>query len=112
MRKMKLSLRAIIQRKGRTIKTTQTKIRLVVVDPEKGRKYPDNFVCVLPAQFGFPSGVFEKLYGQRSREAAKGFLMEALAGELDADVRSEILRRIKAIDDQQNKKDNQKPLKS
>jgi hypothetical protein len=112
MRKMKLSLRAIIQRKGRTTKTMQTKIRLVVVDPEKGRKYPDNFVCVLPAQFGFPSGVFEKLYGQRSREAAKGFLMEALAGELDADVRSEILRRIKAIDDQQSKKDYQKPLKS
>ena len=103
MRKMKLSLRAFKQRKGNTTKSMQTVVHLVVVDPEKGKKYPENFVCVLPAQFGFPSVVFEKLYGDRSREAAKEFLTEALQRENDCEIRAEIQRRIKALD-QSNKK--------
>jgi hypothetical protein len=95
---MKLSLRAFKQRKGKTTKTRQTKVHLVLVDPEKGMKYPDNFVCVLPAQFGFPSVIFEKLYGAKARETAKELLIEALQKEADGEVRAEIQRRIKALD--------------
>ena len=111
---MKLSLRAFKQRKGKTTKTMQTVVHLVVVDPEKGKKYPDNFVCVLPAQFGFPSVVFEKLYGDKSRDAAKEFLTEALEREVDSEVRAEIQRRIKALDqqDRKNKKDESKQPQS
>jgi hypothetical protein len=32
-----------------------------VVDQEKGTKYPENFVCVLPEFFGLPTRKFEKL---------------------------------------------------
>ena len=67
--------------------------RFAVVDLDKGKDYPLNFVCMLPLQLG-PKGkgvsVFVKVFGDRSLEVAKGLLLDALEVERDAEVRAEL----------------------
>jgi hypothetical protein len=94
---MKIKIMAFKRKKGCTDRTRKTVVHIVLVDQEKSKKYPDNFVCVMPAQLGFPSALFEKIYGDRSREAAIGFFNEALKQEQDPEIKKEIQSRINAL---------------
>ena len=77
------------------------RFRFAVVDLDKGKGYPLNFVCVLPMQLG-PKGkelnVFVNVFGDRSLEVAKGLLLDALEIESDAEVRAELGSRLKLLE--------------
>ncbi|MFB3888971.1 MAG: hypothetical protein ACE14S_05730 [Candidatus Bathyarchaeia archaeon] len=99
---MQPSLYAVKKQKGQTTGTRKTLVRLVVIDHEKGKKYPQNFVCVLPGQLGFPTSTFDKLYGTRAEEMAKTLLTDALKRETDSAIRREIRRRLEAFQRSRN----------
>jgi hypothetical protein len=95
---MKPRLYILKKTKGQTTSTKKTVFRVVVTDQEKGKKYPANFVCILPVQFGFPSCTFEKLYGDKAREVAKALLTEAHQKEEVVEVKTELKRRLKLLE--------------
>ncbi len=70
---------------------------MAVVDCEKGKKYPENFICTLPGQLGSPACIFDQLYGRNAKEMAKKLLTEALDKEADPEVKLEIEKRLKMI---------------
>jgi hypothetical protein len=77
------------------------RFRFAVVDLDKGKDYPMNFVCMLPLQLahkGKGSSVFVNVFGDRSLEVAKGLLLDALEIESDAEVRAELGRRLKLLE--------------
>jgi hypothetical protein len=77
------------------------RVQLVVVDLDKGKRYPLNFVCVLPRYFRVlekRSSKFAKLFGEKSHFIAKKLLVEAFHKEDDPEIRQVINKRIKAID--------------
>jgi hypothetical protein len=72
-----------------------------VINSEKAKDYPLNFVCILPLKLGSNENkttTFERLFGDKSSETAKELLTDALKSEEDEDVRSEIERRLKLLD--------------
>ena len=77
------------------------RFRFAVVDLDKGKEYPLNFVCMLPSQLG-PKGtglsVFVKVFGDKSIEVAQKLLLDALEHERDAEVKGEIERRLKLLE--------------
>jgi len=79
------------------------RIQLVVVDLDKSKRYPLNFVCVLPRYFRIlekRSSKFAKLFGERSLCTAKKLLVDAEHHENDPEIKTVITKRIKAIDSQ------------
>ncbi len=79
------------------------RLRFVVVDLEKGKDYPLNFVCLLPVRFGLNEAKltkFEERFGKESVQVAKTLLTDALESEADEDVKIEIVRRLKLFDSQ------------
>ena len=79
------------------------RIQLVVVDLDKSKKYPLNFVCVLPRYFRIlekRSSKFAKLFGEKSLCTAKKLLVDAAHTEDDPEIKTVITKRIKAIDSQ------------
>ncbi|MCW3996635.1 MAG: hypothetical protein NWE98_10885 [Candidatus Bathyarchaeota archaeon] len=81
------------------------RIQLVVVDLDKSKKYPLNFVCVLPRYFRIlekRSSKFAKLFGEKSLCVAKKLLLDALRREDDPEIQTVINKRIKDIDTQQD----------
>jgi hypothetical protein len=98
---MKASL-YVFKRKGRTATTLKPLVHIVVVDQEKGTKYPKNFVCVLPEFFGLPTRHFEKLYGVHAKDAAKKLLCEAFEKETDSEIKLEIERRLRGLEGAEN----------
>jgi hypothetical protein len=95
---MKPSLLILKKQKGLTTMNRKTVVRIVVVDQEKEKKYPANFVCVLPSQLGFPDCTFEKLFGNKSSEMAKRLLLETLEKTTDSEVKMEIRRRLSILE--------------
>jgi hypothetical protein len=76
-------------------------IQLVVVDLDKGKRYPLNFVCVLPQYLRLlekRSSNFAKIFGGKSLPVAKNLLVEAKHREEDPDIQKVISKRIRAID--------------
>jgi hypothetical protein len=76
-------------------------VKLVVVDLDKGKRYPLNFVCVLPQYLRIlekRSSNFAKIFGGKSLHVAKNLLVEAEHLEEDPDIQKVICKRIKAID--------------
>ncbi len=76
-------------------------VKLVVVDLDKGKRYPLNFVCVLPQYLRLlekRSSNFAKIFGGKSLHVAKNLLVEAKHREEDPDIQKVISKRIKAID--------------
>ncbi len=70
-------------------------LRFVVINLDKGKKYPINFVCILPKEIGYKKDTtFEKIFGDQSLEVAKRILSSALESEDDAEVREEIEKRL------------------
>jgi hypothetical protein len=80
------------------------RIQLVVVDLDKSKHYPLNFVCVLPQYFRIlekRSSKFAKMFGDKSFCIAKKLLVDARHNEEDPEIQTVIERRIKEIDTKQ-----------
>jgi hypothetical protein len=79
--------------------------RFAVVDYKKSKNYPANFVCMLPIKVyqgkANNGSVFGELFGDKSLDFAIGLLTDALKTERDAEVKTEIERRLKLIDPKQ-----------
>ena len=74
--------------------------RFAVVNCSKSKSYPQNFVCMLPSQFGKGKidSAFLKLFGDKSSEQAESLLKSALETEDDSEVKAEIERRLKLLE--------------
>jgi hypothetical protein len=71
-----------------------------VVDLDKAGSYPLNFVCLLPKYLESEfkaSNKFLKIYGRESSQIALELLTNALKSESDLIVKSEIEKRLKAL---------------
>ena len=105
---MRPSLYLFKKENGRSEYSMKTEVQVVVVDLDKSRKYPQNFVCILPQTAisrGKTSNIFNKVFGQNSLEVAKKLLHRALKSEQDEDIRKELqtrLRTLKTYPDQKN----------
>ena len=77
------------------------RFRFAVVDLDKRKNYPLNFVCMLPTQLK-PTGkglnIFVKVFGDKSMEQARALLTGALETESDSEVKTEIERRLKLLE--------------
>jgi len=76
-------------------------VQLVVVDLDKGKRYPLNFVCILPRYLRLlekRSSNFAKIFGEKSIGVAKNLLVEAKHVEEDPDIQKAISKRIKDIE--------------
>jgi hypothetical protein len=81
------------------------RIQLIVVDLDKSKRYPLNFVCVLPRYFRIlekRSSKFAKLFGEKSLCIAKKLLVDAWHSEDDPEIKTVINKRIKAINSKKN----------
>ena len=70
--------------------------RFAVVDSDKSKSYPSNFICMLPSQISVDqkkNNVFSKMFGDKCEEQAKTLLTHALVNENDLDVKNEIERQ-------------------
>jgi len=72
-----------------------------VVDLDRSKSYPQNFVCMLPGKIGKlgkGESAFQRIFGGKSMEQAKALLTRALKLEDDSEIRAEIGRRLKLLD--------------
>lgn len=77
------------------------RVQLVVVDLDKSKRYPLNFVCILPRYFRLlekRSSKFANLFGEKSFCVAKKLLREASRREDDPEIKDVINKRLKDID--------------
>ena len=80
------------------------RVQLVVVDLDRSKHYPLNFVCILPRYFRIlekRSSKFAKLFGEKSHAMAKKLLVDAWRREDDPEIKVVIKKRIKDIDAKQ-----------
>ena len=77
------------------------RFRFAVVDLDKPKGYPLNFVCMLPTNInaaGKSQSVFLQIFGDKSVEQARALLLGALETESDSEVKAEIERRLKLLE--------------
>src|SRR3989304_7311899 len=77
------------------------RFRFAVVDLDKSKSYPSNFVCMLPMKIdadGKSQSVFLQIFGDKSVEQARALLTGALETESDSEVKAEIERRLKLLE--------------
>ena len=74
-------------------------IRFAVVDLDKSKKYPANYICLLPMdpKANNKASNFSKLFGTESPEIAKRLLTKALKTEKDAEIKAEIEKRLELL---------------
>ena len=80
--------------------------RFAVIDPNKLRGYPANFVCILPKKIvdaGKPLSEFGRIFGKSSSAFAIELLKDALTQEKDEKVKTEIEKRLKSLELEQAK---------
>ena len=90
----------LLKRKvGRRLENSKTKVLFVVVDSDKSKKYPLNFICMFPLSMGLCRGhsAFRKLFGEDSVTLAKNLLSKALSKERDPEIKTEIRNRMKQL---------------
>jgi len=76
-------------------------LRFAVVDLNKSKSYPENFVSMLPMRIdsdGKLPNAFTKFFGNESLATARGLLTEALKTEDDSEIKAEITRRLNLLD--------------
>lgn len=76
-------------------------LRFAVVDLNKSKSYPENFVSLLPMRInsdGKLSNAFTKFFGNESLATARGLLTEALRTEDDFEIKVEITRRLNLLE--------------
>ena len=75
-------------------------IKFAVIDLEKSRGYPLNFVCLLPRNLGPKMKVpseFSRRFGSDSLNVAKELLNKTLETDIELDIRNEIVSRLKLL---------------
>jgi hypothetical protein len=85
---------------GRTEFTSETDVQVVVIDLDRSKDYPLNFICILPQtiiSLGKHSNLFCKIFGSSSLVVAKKLLQRALKREKDAEIRKELTKRLKIL---------------
>ena len=105
---MKLKLYAVKTVKPRV----ESEIQLVVVDLDRSKHYPLNFVCVLPRYLRLlekRSSSFAKIFGEKSVVTAKKLLSDAKRKEDDPEIKRVIDKRIKEMASKHEFKSAQKP---
>jgi hypothetical protein len=99
-----LSMKLRLQTYKRTELTDYSRnnyIRLVVVDLDKSKDYPANFVCILPKTIKLNDKhhtKFERKFGNKSLELAKKLLKRALRAESDREIKAEIRKRLDQLE--------------
>ncbi len=76
-------------------------LRFVIVDLDKAKTYPMNFVCLLPKRLSFNDKkrtAFEKIFENHSLTVAKKMLIDALKSEDEPEVVDEIEKRLSLLD--------------
>jgi len=76
-------------------------LRFAVVDLNKSKSYPENFVSMLPMRIdsnGKLPSVFTKFFGNKSLETAQKLLTAALKTEGDSEIKAEIERRLNLLE--------------
>lgn len=76
-------------------------IRFAVVDLDRSKSYPTNYVCVLPRQpvsDGKQPNIFSKNFGKDSLKLAKQLLNDALKTESDWEIKAAIRERLKLLE--------------
>ena len=96
---MKPSLYLFKKDVGKRIENPKTEVHFVIVDAEKYKDYPLNFVCILPQVQGLVNtrSAFKKIFGEESIPLARRLLSNALRKESDSEIKSEIRKRLKMI---------------
>jgi len=96
---MKPSLYLFKRDMGGTIENPKTEVHFVIVDSDKSRNYPLNFVCVLPQFQGLVNGhtTFRRIFGEDSVPLAKKLLSKALTKESDFEIKTEVGKRLKML---------------
>jgi len=80
---------------------TGSHLRFVVLDSNKSKSYPSNFVSMLPMRIdsdGKIPSVFTKLFGNNSLKIARGLLTVSLQKEHDSEIKAEIERRLNLLE--------------
>ena len=75
-------------------------IRIAVIDNDKSKKYPANFVCMLPRKINPNAKIqnkFQEKYGNQSQKIIKKLLDQALKTTDDQDIKKELLERLKIL---------------
>jgi hypothetical protein len=91
----------IIRRDYINTLSTWNHLRFAVVDLNKSRSYPENFVSMLPMRIdsdGKLPSAFTKFFGNESLATAQKLLTEALKAEDDAEIKAEITRRLNMLE--------------
>src|SRR5665647_1240567 len=97
---MRPRLYLLKKQNGRTEVTMNTEVQVVVVDLDRSKDYPLNFVCVFPqtaTSLGKQSNIFSKIFGTSSLEVARKLLHRALKREKDTEIKKELTKRLKAL---------------
>lgn len=80
--------------------TKTAHIRMAVIDKDLSKKYPANFVCLLPRSLNPNAKIpnkFQKKYGNQSQELMKKLIKQALDTVEDQDIKKELLERLKIL---------------
>ncbi len=75
--------------------------RFAVIDLDKSKTYPANFVCMLPKKPTIndtPHNIFSKIYGKESIKVAKQLLKKALSSENDLEIKNAISERLSNLE--------------
>jgi hypothetical protein len=76
-------------------------LRFAVVDLNRSKSYPGNFVSMLPMRIDSDGNIpsaFTKFFGNKSLETALRLLTEALKTEGDSEIKAEIERRLNLLE--------------
>jgi hypothetical protein len=81
--------------------STGKRFRFAVVDLDRAKDFPVNFVCMMPTQIngkGKSQSVFLQVFGDKSIEQARALLNKALETEEEPEVKAEIEKRLKLLE--------------
>lgn len=76
------------------------RIKFAVIDLDISRKYPENFVCILPRNINLKikdQNQFQEKFKEHSLDVAKQLLNKALVKEKDQDLIKEINNRLEIL---------------
>lgn len=96
---MKLSL-SIFKREELNDYSCRHYIRFAVVDLDRSKEYPVNFVCLLPKRIKENNGYhtkFERKFGDNSLGLAEKLLKRSLKAENDWEIKAEIRQRLELL---------------
>jgi hypothetical protein len=100
MNDMSFKLR-IFRREDTNSLSAWNNMRFAVVDLNKSKSYPENFVSMLPLRIdsdGKLTSVFTRFFGNKSLETAQRLLTDALKNEGDSEIKAEIARRLDLLE--------------